>query len=219
MTMTAPAPRRRAAGGPGPPADVLSPTSSTWPGRRCCRRGGLSPSLRALPAPSWAVESLAPTADVAAIWIANGIPLVIILSWSRKEPWLHAAAAAAGNLAMHLVNAMGRGSRWVHAVHAGEVVAARHRALRRVEIVGRCGRPPVSDLGAARARSRAPPPGRRWRADAPTRRSCRSGRPGAIAVPPVLIVTPASTVGASRSRFRDGRGPGRPVRGDRGRVC
>jgi PAS domain S-box-containing protein len=47
------------------------------------------------------------TGDVAAIWIANGIPLAIILLRPRRELWLHVGAAAAGNLAMNLLNGDG----------------------------------------------------------------------------------------------------------------
>ena len=65
------------------------------------------------------------TADVAAIWIANGIPLALILLRPRKELWLYAAAAATGNLAMNLLHGDGLPVSLAFMLcNAGEVVAA-----------------------------------------------------------------------------------------------
>ncbi len=65
------------------------------------------------------------TGDVAAIWIANGIPLAIILLRPPRELWLHAGAAAAGNLAMNLLNGDGLGLSLVFMLcNAGEVLVA-----------------------------------------------------------------------------------------------
>jgi integral membrane sensor domain MASE1 len=74
--------------------------------------GGRLPALLGAPllavlvfaAAKLAVDLSRLTADVAAIWIANGIPLAVILLRPRTELWLYAAAAAVGNMAMNLVH-------------------------------------------------------------------------------------------------------------------
>jgi integral membrane sensor domain MASE1 len=128
------------------------------------------------------------TADVAAIWIANGIPLALVLLRPRKEMWLYAAAAAAGNLAMNLLHGDGLPVSLAFMLsNAGEVVAAA-LLLRRFgaeDILGSlrsallflalgCGLSPL--LGATA--------GWRWSPMPPMHRSCRSGRRGGSPTPP-----------------------------------
>ena len=47
------------------------------------------------------------TADVTAVWVANGLALAAILRRPRRDLWLYAAAAAAGTLAMKLLHGDG----------------------------------------------------------------------------------------------------------------
>jgi PAS domain S-box-containing protein len=65
------------------------------------------------------------TADVAAVWIANGLALAVILLRPRRELWLCATAAAAGNLAMNLLHGDGLPVSLAFTLgNSGEVVVA-----------------------------------------------------------------------------------------------
>jgi PAS domain S-box-containing protein len=72
-----------------------------------------------------AVDLSRQTADVTAVWIANGLALAAILLRPRRDLWLHAAATAAGILAMKLLHGDGLSLSLAFALgNAGEVVAA-----------------------------------------------------------------------------------------------
>ena len=131
------------------------------------------------------------TGDVAAIWIANGIPLALILLRPRKELWLYAAAAAAGNLAMNLLHGDGLPVSLAFMLcNAGEVVAAA-LLLRRFgaeDILGSLRSVLLFSGSRLRLELRfsGRPRGRRWRPMLPMHRSCRSGRRGGSPTPPVF---------------------------------
>ena len=69
--------------------------------------GAIVLAIAVFAAAKLAVDLSRLTENVAAIWIANGIPLAIILLRPRKELWVYVAAAAAGNFGMNLVNGDG----------------------------------------------------------------------------------------------------------------
>ena len=79
------------------------------------------------------------TANVAAIWFANAIPLAVMLVRPRREWWRLAVATAMGNLAVNLIHGDGLALSLGFAVcNGGEVVVAAGLLhwLRAVDILG-----------------------------------------------------------------------------------